>query len=162
MGPTAVDAYPASRRTTVTSRTASLRIGDAPRRVASFARSIDVISVAMYAVSKTCPPTRGVESAPRFQNRRGPLNSVHCSHRIDDAPYFRDLARGKAAQTRVLLDRCLAVGEVNAEGFVGRDEGLQPLHLAGELREAALDVAAAPLSCSRSRLPTAGRSRSIT
>src|SRR5689334_14220189 len=57
----------------------------------------------------------------------GAAGSPRGGHRVDDTAHLGDLARGQAAQARVLVHRLLALGDVDAERLVVGDEGLHPL-----------------------------------
>src|SRR5262245_23495683 len=67
--------------------------------------------------------------------------SLSCRHGIDDLCDFRDLARRKAAEAGMLVDRRLALGQIDTEGLVGSDVGVDPLRLAAELRQGGVGLA---------------------
>jgi hypothetical protein len=81
--------------------------------------------------------------------------------RIDQLFDFGDFGRGKAADSRMLVDDGLVLGEIDAEGLVVGHKALDPLNIRPELLQGLFDFAAAARSCSRSKVPTFGMSRSM-
>jgi hypothetical protein len=107
-------------------------------------------------------PRLGGGPPPGSRGGPGGELALACRHRINDARDFRYLAGGEAAELGVLVHGGLARGQVDAEGLVVGDEGLDPLGLARQIGEGGGGLRAAPLSSAPVKLPTPGISRSMT
>jgi hypothetical protein len=81
--------------------------------------------------------------------------------RVDHLADFGNLGRWEAADLGVLVDDLLVFRQVHTERLVGGDIALDPLDVGPRSRNTPFDLAAAPWSCSRSRLPAPGMSRSM-
>src|SRR6266536_1370582 len=103
---------------------------------------------------------------PRFPQEMSDVQvrrrtSRSCGGRVNHFLHFGNLCSRKAADLGVFVNYRFVLSEIDAEGLVVSDVALDPLDVGAELGSTSFDLAAAPCSCSRSKVPTAGISLSI-
>src|SRR5205814_10642737 len=69
---------------------------------------------------------------------RGPTSGAVFGGGVDHFTHFGDLGGWEAADLGVLPDNRLVLGEIDAEGRVGRDKALDPLDVGAELAQDAV------------------------
>ena len=74
--------------------------------------SLDGVATPRFGFSKSDVFNAASSVMPQSGNR---------SHWINDRENFRDIGYGETGQSRVFTNQCLALGQIDAEGFVGGD-----------------------------------------